>query len=404
MALYHGIISDEELKKYEGEFISWRRDFHENPDLSGQEQRTAARVSELLTEFGVDHQVILDGTSVVGIIKGGKPGPTIGLRADMDALPIKECTGLPYASKNEGVMHACGHDIHTTVLLGVAKVLSRKTHLLSGNVKLFFQPNEERDGGAKRMIAAGVLENPHVDYVLGMHIDAFNPAGTLGIKYGIMYAANDTLDITVHGKGAHGAHPEHGIDSIAIAAEIITNLQMIVSRLTTPLTSVVCTIGTIEGGSVLNQIADRTRFTGIMRTLNEENREKVKTAIKNIAEKTAEMYGATVDVIIKSGYDVLVNDDEVTALMEKSCREALGEGNVYVEEFPEISSEDFSYFTLERPGCFMHLGCGSHDPESVNELHNAYFRPDEDCILAGVKAQINNVLTLMERGLPQEKN
>lgn len=399
MALYHQIVSDEELNGYRDEFISWRRYFHENPDLSGQEQPTASKVSQLLSEFGVEHEVILDGTSVVGIIKGGKPGPTVALRADMDALPIKECTELPFASKKEGVMHACGHDIHTTVLLGAAKVLSEKRESLKGNVKLLFQPNEEKDGGAERMIAAGVLENPHVDYVLGLHVDAFNPAGTLGIKYGIMYAATDGIEITVHGKGAHGAHPEHGIDAIAIAAEIITNLQMIVSRMTTPLTSVVVTIGTIQGGSVSNQISDYARFTGMMRTLNDETRVKVRNAITSIAEKTAAMYGATVDVNLKPGYGMLVNDDEVTSLMEKSGRETLGEEGVYVEEFPEMGAEDFAYFCKERPGCFMHLGCKSEDPLSINEVHNAYFRPDEDCILAGVKVQVNNVLTLMERGL-----
>ena len=395
MALYHQLISDEEMKALESEFISWRREIHENPCLSRHEEDTASRIAGYLESFGVEHEVILDGTSVVGIVRGGKPGPTVALRADIDALPIAECTGLPYASKNEGIMHACGHDVHATVLLGAAKVLSMKADELSGNVKFFFQPSEEKMGGAERMIAAGVLENPHVDYVVGLHLDPFHPAGTVGIKYDIMYSASDETEFVFHGKGAHGAHPEHGIDAIAIAAQAITNVQMVVSRIITPLTPSVCTFGTIEGGQVINQIADRVKVTGILRSLNHETRIKLRETVTNIMVKTAEMYGATCDVTIREGYGMLKNHRATTEKVEQSARDVLGDAGVYVEEEPEMGCEDFSYFVNERPGCFFHLGCAGDDPESVYELHNSHFRPNEDCILTGVKVQVNNVLTLL---------
>ena len=392
------LVSNEEWEALEPELIKWRRHIHRHPDIAYKEQGTVRFVCERLGELGIEHFTLLDGTAVCGIIRGGDSGPVIGIRADMDALPIKECTGLPYASENEGVMHACGHDVHTAVLLGIAAVLQAHREDLSGSVKLFFQPAEEAFGGAERMIEAGVLEDPHVDFCLGLHVAPAVETGKVSLRYGIAYSATSSLKITVRGVGAHGAKPDRGVDAIVVAAKIVDALQCIVSRMIPPQRPSVLTIGMIHGGTVRNQVADLVVLEGTMRNVDESARDDMSRRVRQIVKGTAEAYGAEAEVEIVNSYINLKNDDEITRLVEQSARSVLGEGMVELEPEMGMGSEDFAYFAKARPSCFMHLGCMNSDPAAVNEIHNARFAPDEACMLTGVKVQINNVLELMARG------
>ena len=377
------------------EVIAMRRHIHEYPCVSEHEEETVAYISEKLTQWGIPHEVILDGCSIVGYIEGGKDGPVVGLRADIDALPIQEETGLPYASRVPGVMHACGHDCHTAVLLGAAKVLASMREELCGSVKLFFQPAEESIGGAERMIQAGCLENPHVDYVLGLHVGAAYHTGTVAVRYGKMYAASDMIDIVIHGKGSHGASPHQGVDAIAVAAAVISTVQTVVSRNVSPVNSAVCSFGMIHGGTVRNQISDKVELSGIIRTLDPETRVSVRNQVKHIAEGVAASMGAHAEFHVVESYGPLINDDRMSAMVEKNIENFLGKENVILEQEPHLGSEDFSYFALERPSCFFHLGCYHEKLGEQVGAHNSGFMPDEDALIIGVALQVENVLSLM---------
>ena len=398
MAKTDGLITRKEWEELEPELIEWRRHIHRHPELAEHEFGTVGYVSGLLSEMGIDHYKLLDGTSVCGLIKGGSPGPTVGIRADMDALPITECTGLPYASEVPGAMHACGHDMHTAILLGIAKVLQAHRNELAGNVKLFFQPAEEAFGGAERMIEAGVLEDPHVDFCLGLHVAPGVETGKVSLKYGVQYAATASFKIEVHGVGCHGAKPDHGVDAIVAAAKIVDDLQIIVSRMKSPLRPAVLTVGKICGGTVRNQVADLVVLEGTMRNVDESARDDMSRRLTRIAQCTAEAYGATADVEIINSYINLKNDDGVTRLVERSAGEVLGAENVEIESDMGMGGEDFAYFAKARPSCFMHLGCANEEQGAVNEIHNSGFAPNEACMLTGVKVQVNNVLELLAGG------
>ena len=294
-------------------------------------------------------------------------------------------------------MHACGHDGHTAILLGAAKILSAHRDRLGGSVKLFFQPAEESFGGAERMIRDGVMEDPHVDFVLGLHVaNEFMP-GDVGIRYGEFYAASDPFDVVVKGKGAHGAHPELGIDAIVIAAKIIDALQLVVSRVAPPQQALVVTVGKINGGNVRNQISDRVEMKGIIRTLDNDFRVIARDTVRRVITETAAVYGGEAEVTIHSSYPALINDDAVTALVEKSAADVLGAEHIHIEKTAEMGAEDFAYFAMKVPSCFFHLGCRSTEPGVVPQAHNAYFDMDESCLIDGVKVQVNNVLTLMKK-------
>lgn len=387
-------------KTFRNEIIEIRRHLHQNPDLSGCEQPTVRFLSEKLEKAGIPFEIILGGTGIVAEIKGaqeGSQGPVVALRADMDALPIDEKTGLPFASLEPGRMHACGHDAHTAILFGTARILAEMRDRLKGTVKFFFQPAEESIGGAQRMIAAGCLEEPHVDCVLGLHMAPDMETGTVGIRYGKMYAASDMIDITVHGKGAHGAHPDQGIDAILTSAAILNGIQSVISRNVAPTDPAVCSIGTIQGGNVRNQIADRVTMSGIIRTLDPAQRIAVRGRIRQVVEGTAQMMGAEAEFHVTESYGPLVNDDRVTALVEKNALRLLGNGHVIREEVPVLGCEDFSYFAAERPACFFHLGCRSPKvaPQAQAGLHNCCFTIDEECLFTGIRLQAENVLALL---------
>ncbi len=380
---------------FEKELIEIRRTIHENPCVSEHEEETVEYLASKLDEYGIPYEVILDGCSIVATLEGGKPGPVVGVRADIDALPIQEETGLPFASKKDGIMHACGHDAHATILLGAAKVLAAMKEELQGTVKFFFQPAEESIGGAKRMIEAGCLENPHVDYVVGLHVSPEYRVGEVGLKYGKAYAASDMIDIRIKGKSSHGAHPDSGVDAIIIAANVLNTVQTVVSRNVAPVESAVVSFGRIEGGTVRNQIADLVTLNGIIRTLDPQQRIFVRDAVKNIAESVAAAMGGEAEFILMESYGPTINNDDVAEVVEKNAVSLLGRENVTREKYPNLGTEDFSYFALERPSCFFQLGCYNEAMGERVDLHNSTFTIDESCLVTGVEMQVMNVLSLL---------
>lgn len=355
-----------------------RRDIHAHPELGGTETRTQALILRELAAMGVEAAPCAD-TGVLGLLRGGQPGKTIGLRADIDALPIQEDTGLPFASQNPGVMHACGHDTHTAALLGAAKLLSAHRAELAGNVKFFFQPDEESDGGAQRMVDAGCLENPHVDAVFGGHNSTGPRAGQYQLKYGQSYAASNPFRITVHGKGCHGAFPASGIDAVAVACQIVCTLQTLVSRRIPATESAVVTVGSFHAGTAGNIIAETAQLKGIIRTLGPEMRAKMCALVKETAEGVAAAMGARAEVTIIESYPGVVNTDEMTALVERSMTALVGKENILFETVPGMGTEDFGAFFMGHgiPGCYAHFGFGDGGKECVHPAHGPHFRVNE---------------------------
>ena len=368
-----------------------------NPELSGKEFRTRDKVVEYLKDMGIEHKTGIADTGVLGIIRGKQGGKTVALRADMDALPIQDKKNVVYKSTIDGKMHACGHDAHTSILLGTAKILKGMEEDLHGNVKLFFQPAEETVGGAERMIEDGVMENPGVDAVFGLHVSPEIDVGKIGIKYGQTNAYTDSLEITVYGKDGHAARPHEGIDAIVTASQIVVALQSIVSRNIDPVNSVVVTIGTINGGTRCNIIADRVRLTGTMRTLDPDTRELVIKRIKNIVTQIAEAMGGKAECIIKDGYPALVNTDEIIDIVRDSGEGVLGADNVTILKTPRLGGEDFAYFAKAAPSAFYRLGCGNAEKGIIHGAHTCLFDIDEDCLVFGTALQVQNVLTFLNR-------
>ena len=383
--------------------VNIRRSIHQNPELSEEEFETGKCICRLLNGWDIEYEDCIATTGIVAIVRGEHPGKTIALRADMDALPIDEETKLSFASQKKGIMHACGHDAHVAMLLVTCRVLSLMKGQLEGNVKFFFQPAEETVGGAKRMIQDGCMDNPKVDVVLGLHVEPSYETGKVGIKYSKMYAASDIIDITIKGKGAHGAHPNEGIDTIAIAANIINGVNTVISRKISPLNSAVCTFGVIKGGTVRNQIADCTILEGIIRTLDQETRVDVREKIKSICNGICLAMGAEVDFHITESYAPLINNDSITDIVKDNAEELLGKSNVIIEKHPDLSCEDFSYFAIERPACYFHLGCYDEGSGLKVDLHHPKFTIDEKCMLIGVELQVMNVLSMIGVGKTNEK-
>lgn len=380
------------------EMIAIRREIHQHPELGTFEHETHSRICALLDAWGIEHQDCAD-TGVLGIIRGGKPGNVVGIRADIDALPLQEDRSRVYASQNDGVMHACGHDVHTTILLGVAKLCSEMQADLPGVVKLFFQPAEETVGGGERMVQQGCCENPKVDYTIGLHVQPYMDVGTVEMRYGQLNASCDTVTITVHGKAGHGAYPERGVDAIVAAAGIISGLQTFVSRNISPLNNAVLTIGTIQGGSKSNIVADEVRMTGTLRTLDPETRLFARERITALAQNIAAGYGCTAEVEVEWGYACLINTDEVVDVMKARAEQLLGKGHVLMKQFPSLGGEDFSYFidASAKGGAFYHLGCGNSAKGITAALHNQQFDVDEACIPLGIELQMQFLLDLLTK-------
>lgn len=376
------------------ELIDIRRDFHMYPELSEEEYRTCDKICEYLDKWEIEYVKGVAKTGVVAIIRGKKEGKTIGLRADIDALPITESTDLPFKSRNVGVMHACGHDIHTTIHLGVAKIL-KEMEEVAGNVKIFFQPAEETIGGAKMMIEEGYLKNPDVDYILSLHVMPYLEAGEVELKYGKLNAATNEFSIKINGKSSHAAYPDKSVDSIVVAGYIITALQSLVSRNISPLNSVVLTLGQIRGGIKNNIIASEVTMSGTLRTLDPTTRIYAKERIREIAENTARAYGATVEVEFEEGYPALINNDEVVDVLKSTAESLLGKDNVKFKEFPSMGADDFSFFLEEVKGAYYNLGCGNKSEGWTEAIHSSNFMVDEECIKVGVLLQTKTLLELL---------
>lgn len=377
------------------EVIRIRREFHAYPELSGKEIETNKRICRYLDKYGIEYKSGYAGNGVVGIIRGAMEGKTVGIRADIDALPICENNDLEYKSINEGVMHACGHDAHTAIMLGSAIILKNMEKELRGNVKFFFQPQEEAIGGAEPMIKEGCLDNPETDHAIGLHVMPNIPTGKVELKYGKLNGNTGNVEIIAKGKSGHAAYPETAVDAIVIAAHIITALQTLVSRNISPLNSVVLTFGKIKGGEKNNIIAKEVVLSGTLRTLDTKTRSKAKELIKRIAENAAIGLGGSADVNFQDGYIELINDDYVAKVVEETAIEVVGEENILYKEFPSLGGEDFSYFADRIPSAFFHLGCGNEELKTTAPLHSDKFVLDEDCIKTGIEMEVRTVLKLL---------
>lgn len=373
-------------EQYFEEIRAIRHHIHSNPELSYEEYNTSAFISQKLTEYGIEHQTGVAGTGVIGLIKGKNPDKKcIALRADMDALPMQEANDVPYKSKNDGVMHACGHDVHSSCLLGIARILNDLKDEWEGSVKLIFQQGEEKHpGGANLLIEAGVLENPKPEAIFALHVYPHMPSGTVGFRAGQYMASTDEIYITIEGKSGHAALPNQAIDPIAIGALVVTGLQQIVSRKANPIVPSVLTFGKIEAGFATNVIPDKLELWGTLRTMNEEWRAEAHRLIREFAEHTCAAYGAKATVHIPQGYPSLYNDPEVTNKAEGWAKEILGDDNVKTLDL-RMTGEDFSFYTLHMPGCFFRLGTNKNNEEFLASVHNAHFDIDEDAMKTGME-------------------
>ena len=357
------------------EIVAIRRELHKCPEIGRKEYKTTEIIIRYLEKWGISYERLID-TGVVATVKGEKEGITTALRADIDALGITENTDVPFRSEN-GLMHACGHDIHTASLLGAAKIIAENKSELSGTVKFFFQSDEEGDGGAERLIEKGAMDG--VDRVFGLHVRPEMKAGTLAVRYGKFYAASDIFEIDVIGKAGHCAEPHKNVDAIVIGAQIITALQTLVSRNVSPLDSAVLTIGTANGGTFRNTVAGKFSITGVTRSLGQEMRMYLRDRIKDTVEGIAKAMGGEAVVRIIESYPGIVNEDSSTQYIEKTARDILGAENVSVLTEPFMTTEDFGYYLDRAKGCFYHIGCGCKYP-----LHSDRFCPDERAILAAM--------------------
>jgi len=377
-------LINNKVEEIQEDLVKWRRKIHQNPEIGFQEVDTSNFIAEKLEDFNIPYERVCK-TGIVGLIKGGKPGETLAIRADIDALAMEEKNNVVYKSKNKQAMHACGHDGHTTILLGTAKVLSEMSENIEGNIKLLFQPAEEGPGGAKPMIEAGVLNDPEVNYMLALHINPDIEKNMVGIKEGKMMAAPDIFEITIKGKGAHGAHPEQGVDPISIGAQIVLGLQHIKSREFNAHRPLVISCGSFQAGSVFNVIPETARIKGTVRTFDDELRHKIKARIIEIVENITKAYKAEFSFNYDFRYPPLFNDNELTNLIKEVVKENLGEERLYQIEEPSMGGEDYAFFAQKVKSTYMLLGTRNEEKGIVNALHSPYFDIDEDILKQGVK-------------------
>lgn len=384
--------------------VADRRHLHENPELGFEEFETAKFVAERLAALGVeDIRTEVNVTGVTGLIKGTGSGPgkdrVVLVRADMDALPIQEENAVDYKSKNAGKMHACGHDAHTAILLGTARVLMDRRDQFAGTVKVLFQPSEEAgEGGAKGMIEQGVMEDPHVDACLGLHVSSGLATGRISVMDGPKSAAADEFQITIQGKGGHGAYPHECVDPVAVGSQIVVAMQTLVSRETDPIDRAVVSVCAFHAGGAFNVIPDTAMLGGTVRTFDAETRDRMETRIRELAGGVAEAMGASVEIRYRRGYPSVVNDPAMSNIVREAAREAVGEDNVE-EAKPGMGAEDFSYFALERPSCFFNVGTGSPDKDTEWPHHHPRFDLDEDGMAAGIATMTTAVVKYLNEGV-----
>lgn len=389
-----------EIEKNRAEIIKIRRFIHMNPELSNREYETAKLVASKLSSLGLEVRTGVAKTGVVGLLRGVQPGPTIAIRADMDALPIQEHNTFPYRSLNTGVMHACGHDIHTAIALGTAMVLNSIKDRIRGNIKFIFQPAEEgapagEEGGASLMIREGVLENPAVRAVFALHVWPDLEVGKIGYNSGYFMASSDNFTITIKGKSAHGARPHEGVDAIVVAAEVVTGLQTYFKRALDPSEPMVLSIGKIQGGNRSNIIADRVVMEGTVRTIDEHTRNRVPLMMENFIRGITQSYGASYSFEYDNLVPALYNHPEFVQVVLPGLVSAVGEQNL-VQVKPLMVAEDFAFFSEKIPAFMFLLGVKTPGQPSA-PLHSPNFNPDEKAIPVGIRAMCHLVLNSLEQ-------
>ncbi|HPZ07274.1 MAG TPA: amidohydrolase [Candidatus Eremiobacteraeota bacterium] len=370
----------EEAQSIKSDLISWRRLIHQYPETGFKEKKTASLVEDCLKSFGIEYFRVAS-TGIVGLIKGGGTGKTVALRADMDALSIQEQNDVSYASKIPGVMHACGHDAHTAILIGTAKILSEKRNLLKGNVKLIFQPAEEGPGGALPMIEAGVLDNPSVDAVFALHMASDLDTGKIGLTYGQTHAASSKFIIVLKGRAGHISKPHKGVDAIIMAAEVIQALQRIRTRQVDPMETVLIGIGRIKGGDRYNIIPERVEIEGTLRTLSMEVHKKIPALMEKAISCITSSMGGEYELTFVEGYPGGINHPDTTKFVENCGVKLLGRDKIEIISKPSMGGEDFSCFLQKVPGTFIRLGGGGENYKY--SLHHPKFDINEDSLVIG---------------------
>ena len=371
--------------------INTRRDLHRIPEVGYTEEKTSAYVAEYLNREGLDVQTGIARFGVVGLLETGKPGPTLLIRADMDALLLQEETGLEFASTHDGVMHACGHDAHMAMGLGAATVLNRIKTDLSGTIKFVFQPAEEGPGGAKPMIDEGVMENPKVDYAIGCHVWPEIPEGTIGVRSGPFLAAMDRFDLKIIGKGGHGAMPHMCIDALEVGTQVVNALQRISSRHMHPLEPTVVTVGSFHAGTTFNIIPGEAEMCGTTRTFNLDIWDSWERRLEKVIRGVCESMGADFELKFSKGYPPTINDDDISEVLRRCAAEVVGQAKV-VEPARTMGGEDMSYFLQRAKGCFFALGAGR---EGYAPVHNPKFMFNEDILSLGVETHCRVALELL---------
>ncbi len=386
-------------ERFRNRYMEYRREIHSNPELSYQEEKTSALVASVLSGLGMEVKTGVGGYGVVGVLEGRAQGRVIGLRADMDALSIREGTGLPWSSRNDGIMHACGHDAHTAILLGAAHVLSEISNRFDGTIKFVFQPAEENSptGGAPFMIKDGVLNDPKVDSMLGLHVWPTLKTGTIGLQPGPVSAASDRLGIIVNGKSSHASMPNFGIDAIVVGSAMVMALQTILSRSVGASDQAVLTLGTVSGGDRYNIVADKVVYDGTVRTFDPVVRKTMERLIRRTAEGVCQSLGGLCEVDYRYGYPSTVNDPGITVSAQRAVVDLLGEKGLLTGLPVHPGGEDFAFFAEKVPSAFAWLGCCPEDVDfqDMPPLHNEKFIPDEKSLPIGVCFMVSGALELL---------
>ncbi len=393
-------IINKEVAKIKERLISIRRQIHQNPELSNREFETSKFVADYLRELGLEVKTGIAHTGVIGLLRGYSNGKTVALRADMDALPIQELNDVPYKSMRQGVMHACGHDVHTTIGLGTATVLSKMRNKINGNIKFIFQPAEEgappgEEGGASLMIKEGVLENPKVGAIFGLHVFPQLNIGTVGYRPEAFMAQSNRFEIEIIGENAHGATPHLGIDAVVIASEVVLALQTIPSRLIDAREPVVISVGVIEGGKRFNIIAGKVKLVGTVRVFSSKINEEVRAKMEKIIKGITESYGANYRFQYEEGAPPVFNDPLLVEESIPVIKKIIGSQNVILLK-PQMVAEDFSYYGQKIPSFFYFLGVRNEAKGIIHMLHTPYFNVDEECIPLGVKLMSHLLLSYLE--------
>lgn len=383
------------LREIEPQMVSWRRHLHQNPELSFQEEKTPAMIAEILRQIGFDEvRTGVGSRGVVGLLRGGQPGKTVAIRADFDALPIQDQKNVPYKSQVPGVMHACGHDAHTSTLLGLATVLAKHRDQINGNIVFIFQhAEEENPGGAVAIVQDGGLAG--VDAIFGAHLWSMIPVGKVGISAGPIMANTDDFIIEIKGKGGHGAVPQETVDSIVIGSQIVLSLQTIPSRNVSPLDSLVVTVGAFQAGDNFNVIADTCKLKGTVRSFLPEVRDLAERRLKEIAQGTAAMLGGTATVHYDRGYPAVINSEQEAEIVREAACSVVGE--LQVEKMkPIMGGEDFSYYLQEVPGAFVFIGAGNPDKGAEYPHHHPRFDIDEQAMLISAEVLGRSALAFLD--------